>query len=397
MTLNDRQHANLVAEYKALGAEKFEESFRDEVTAGRVKASEFDLGSLFRACYGGSEFLNCREGRSDVDTLTRRLQEAEGAVSSQAFSNITGQIVYASLLEKYQSEEFVFAKMMTEEKALILDGEKVAGITELGDISAERNEGDPYQEAGVGEDWLYSPRVPDYGRIVSVTWEAVFQDRTGQLLERAGDVGYWIGYGEEVKAIDAFIDENVTAHRYNWRNYGQIATYGDNSGTHTWDNLSASTTLTDWTSLNTAEQVFNGLTNPFTGTPIMIEPRHLVVTKQNEQIARRIVSATEIRVTTPGYATSGNPTQTNMANPYANKYAVVTSRLLAQRMGTDTTWYLADVGKTVYRKVAEPLNVVQAPANNPAEFERRVVARYRANKRYAHYVKQPRASVKCTV
>jgi hypothetical protein len=79
----------------------------------------------------------------------------------------------------------------------------------------------------------------DRGGIVSVTWEAVFNDRTGQLLDRCGDVGYWaIGYPEEVAAIDCLIDENVTNHRYNWRGT-VIASYGDNSGSHTWDNLDA--------------------------------------------------------------------------------------------------------------------------------------------------------------
>ena len=388
-------HKKLVEGYK-LDPVAADAGLKAAIDSRQITPRDFDFGKLFTECFGWHEFVACREGKQLAHDVFKRVSESDAGVTTAAFQNISGQIVYAATLEKYQSEEFTFAKLIPEVKATILDGEKMAGITELGDISAVRKEGDPYAEAGVGEDWIYTPPVPDYGRIVSVTWEAVFNDRTGQLLDRAGDVGYWIGYGEEVKAIDCVVDENTTAHRYNWRTAGLIATYGDNSGSHTWDNLAGSNALVDWTDVDAAEQVFNGLTNPFTGTPIMIEPRHIVVTKQLEQTARRIVSATEIRVATPGYATTNNPTLTNMANPYLNKYEVVTSRLLAARMATDTTWFLGDITKLAKRMVAEPLTVVQAPTNNSMEFERRIVSRFRANKRYAHVVVQPRSMVQST-
>lgn len=384
---------NLVEAYRHDGAAA-DAGFRAAIDEKRIPTPRLDLAEVFVECFGDAEYYRCKRGQQSAHEVYQRFAEADGGVTTAAFQNISGQIVYGSLLEAYQSPDFVFAAMIPEEKAIILDGEKIAGITEIGNKSTLRKEGDPYAEMGVGEDWIQTPPVPDRGGIVSVTWEAVFNDRTGQLLDRCKEVGYWgIGYPEEVAAIDCLIDENVTTHRYNWRGT-VIASYDDNTGTHTWDNKAASNGLVDWTSLNTAEQVFNGLTNPYTGTPIMIQPKHLVVYKGLEQTARRIVSATEIRVTTPGYATTGNPTQTNQTNPYNNKYTVVTSQLLAPQLATDTDWFLGDITKYALRKVAEPLNVVQAPTNNKDEFERRVVARFRANKRFAHVVRQPRAMVK---
>jgi hypothetical protein len=111
-----------------------------------------------------------------------------------------------------------------------------------------------------------------------------------------------------------------------------IATYNDNTGTHTWDNLTATNGLVDWTNINTAKQVFNALTDPYTGEPLDVTPKHLVAAMGLEQTALRILSATEIRVTTPGYATTGNPTQTVRDNPYRNYLQLVTSRLLGARM-----------------------------------------------------------------
>jgi hypothetical protein len=208
-------------------------------------------------------------------------------------------------------------------------------------------------------------------------------------------LGKWCGVNREKRAIDCVIDENATAHRYNWRGT-TIATYGDNSGSHTWDNLAASNALVDWTDLDTAEQVFNGITDPYTGEPVMIEPKHLVITKQLEQTAMRILNATEIRVATPGWATTGNPTETLLQNPYRTKYMPVTSRLLAARLATDTTWFLGDISKAFRYRVAEPMNVAQAGANSEDEFKRRIVQQFRVNERGAYYTVNPRYMVTCT-
>ena len=369
---------------------------REAIQAGDMRPTDFDFGKLFIACYGYHDFLQCKEGKQSAQEVFQRVSESDAGVTTAAFQNISGQIIYSGMTQEYKSEDFVFAKLIPEDKALILDGEKMAGITEMGDVGAIRKEGDPYQEAGVGEDWIFTPPVPDRGAIVSITWEAVFNDRTGRVMEKAGNTGYWLGYGEEVQAIDCMIDENSLAHRYNWRTFGPMATYQDNTGTHTFDNLTAANPLVDWTSINAAEQTLNQVVNPYTGTPILVEPTHLVVTKQLEQTARRIVNATEINVVTPGFATSGAPTKTAQANPYRDKYEILTSRLLAQRMAVKTSWFLVNPAEAFLRKVAEPLNAVREPSNSKDDFERRIVGRFRANKRYAHVTREPRVAHKST-
>jgi hypothetical protein len=362
-----------------------------------LKPSDFELGEVFAECFGWDNYRACKAGKRLANDVFAegRLAEAQGAVSTTAFQNISGQIVYSAVLDQYESEDFAFTKLIPETPTQFLEGEKIAGITQIGDETGVRKEGDPYPLMGVGEDWIFTPAIQDIGGIVPVTWEAVFSDRTGQLLEQCGKVGYWRGVRREKQAIDCCVDENVTRHRYNWRGT-VIASYDDNTGSHTWDNLAASNAIVDWTDIDAAEQVFNGLTDPYTGEPIMIEPRHITVTKSLEQIARRIVSATEISLNAGGYAASGNVYRTTGNNPYLNKYDVVTSRLLASRMATDTTWFLADWSKYAKYMVAEKMNVVQAPTNNQDEFHRRIVQQYRVNERGAYVVVQPRAAVKCT-
>lgn len=389
-------YGRLVRMFEQLGPEKATETFAEMLEAKDLDYRNIDLGRLFVECFGWHNFLLCRSREKFVfEVQAEALQEANGAVNSSAFHNITGQIVYSAIMEPYNAVAHVFTPLIPEVKTEFLQGEKIPGVTEIGDEIAERAEGDPYALAGVGEDWIFTPSIKDRGVIVPVTWEAIFGDRTGKVLDRCGDVGKWGGRNREKRAIDCVIDENTTRHRYNWRGT-TIASYGDNSGNHSWDNLVASNGLVDWTDLDAAEQLLNAITDPYTGEVVDVEARHLIVTKQLEQVANRILSATELRVATPGYATAGNPTLTNFANPYLNKYQVVSSKLLAPRLATDTDWFLGDIGAYARYMVAERANVVQAPPNTEAEFHRRIVAQFRFNERGEYVVVQPRAIIKST-
>lgn len=395
-------HEGLVKEYTSLYESEGEggasDAFREIFQSKAIHPGNVDLGALFEACFGRHEFVACRAGGQQYlanDVMVRALTEAEGAVATSAFRNITGQIVYSTVMDAYSLEESVITKMIPEVPTKFLDGEKIPGVNQIGPEGVVRDEGNEYAIAGFGEDWLFTPPVKDTGMIVNVTWEAVFADRTNLVLTRAGDVGRWIAYDIEQRAVDCLIDENRTSHRYNWRGT-VIASYGDNSGTHTFDNLQASNGLSDHANINSAVQLLNQMTDPYTAQPTVYEAKHLVVTKQLEQTARRIIRAGEIRVTVPGYATTANPSQTVAPNPYANAFELVTSRQLAFRLATDTDWFLGDVSQYAKRMVAEPLAVLQAPPNSPDEFKRRIVGQYRANVRDAFVVVQPRAMIKST-
>lgn len=371
-------------------------NLRESLEAKDIRPDQFEFGQLFEAFFGRDEFVACKkEMQLANQVFTRHLSETTGAVNTSSFLNITGQIVYSALLEKYQVEDFRFTKLIPTVQTQFLEGEKIAGIPNLADENTVRNEGDPYKLAGMGEDFIFTPPLKDRGQIIPLTWEAVFSDRTGSVLQTAGEIGTTLGQNKEKRAIDCVIDENTTAHRYNWRGT-VIASYGNNSGSHTWDNLEASNALLDWTDVDAADQLFNGMTDPYTGEPLMIEAKHLIVTKQLEKVAMRIRNATEVRVATPGFATTGNPNVALQSNPYASAFDVVSTRLLASRLATDTTWFYGDVTKYAKYMQAEPLTVLQAPPNNEDEFNRRIVAKYRTNERGAYVVVNPRYLVTCT-
>lgn len=394
---------NLVRLYESAGGK----AVREVLSEDRSLARNLPMAKVFEACFGEAAYARWkRTGPRDAmgNGLIRTLTEAEGAVSTSSFLNISGQIIYSWVMDPLPGEDdFVFSGIIPETGPVVTNQEeKVPGLSRLGDVVQPRYEADPYALAGFGEDWIHRPQLMDRGVIVPITWEAVFEDKTGQIQARAQEVGYWSRVNREKRAIDCVIDSTVlsSSHRYKWRGV-TIATYNDNTGTHTFDNLAATNGLVDWSQINVANQVFNALTDPYTGEPLSVMPRHIVAGLGLQQTALRILSATEIRVTTPGYATSGNPTQTVRDNPYRNYLTLVTSRLLAARQAaagqTATDWYVGDLTAAFRYFWSEKLDVTQAPPDHPDNFSRRIVQQYRVNERGEYSTIQPRAMVRNTV
>ncbi len=360
------------------------------IFADKSARAGFDFGRLFEQCFGMEEYRDCRSSGRLVSTVA----EAAGAVSSTAFFNISGQIVFSTMMEAFDNEEFVFKNLIPAVQTPFQLGEKVPGITKIGDESLAVAEGKPYPLAGVSEDYIETPISVKYGEIVPVTREAIFGDRTGQLLERCGNVGESMGLKQEKEAVDCVIDENVTTHRYKWRG-DVIATYGDSSGTHSWDNLSGTTTLVDESSIDTLVQLLNQITDPNTGEPIIITPVDMVVPKRLERTAMRIMKATNTR--TGYYATSTTPNVLVDSPAVVPPLTIRTSRYVEYRQATKTSWYIGNIAKAFRYMQNWALEVTQAPPNSQAEFERDIVAQYKGSRKGAYTTFEPRVMCKATV
>ncbi len=368
------------------------ESFTEGLETKQIDLNRVSIRGLFEEFIpGGREIVdswNPRHGGGGIS-----LTEAAGAIDTALFSNITGQVVYNRILQAFAAEEYVFSKIVPNVPTQF-NGEKIAGISRIGDEAQVVPEGRPYPLVGVSEDYIQTPQTLKRGMIDALTKEAVFFDRTGVLLARCGEVGEFLGLNKEKRLIDAVLDQNVTTHRYNWKG----TTYATYQSAAPWINLIASgNTLTDWTSIDAAEQVLASIRDPWTGEPIMIQPKDLIVARGKLYTARRIVTATEIAVVTPGFATSGNPTRTMTPNPIQG-YRIISSQLLGARMSLAsepaTDWFIGDVARAVNYMENFPLTVVQSPTNSEAEFQRDIVIQWKASERGAAAVVEPRVLVR---
>lgn len=393
----------LVESCSKIGAKPTSKLLRESFKAKEVRPHDFDFGRLFEECFGQHAFRVCRDAAKSVDPDISivRTMEAAGATSTAAFSNISGQIVYSAIMDKYESEEYVFTKLIPVVPTK-LNGEKIAGITRIGDEALQVEEGGEFPLVGVSETYIHTPTTVKRGLRVALTKEAIFFDRTGVLLDRAGEGGEFLGLNKEKRAIDCVIDENAGAvsamqggHRYHWRDTS-IATYGDNSGTHTWDNLAASNGLVDWTDVEAAWLLLKAMTDPDTGEPTNFMPKHLVCTPQNQWTAMRIKRATNVRTHVSGYATTGNLVEMEAPSPIPFEFDILSSQQLAARLATDTNWFLGDIGKAFRYMENWPMQILQAPPNSEDEFKRDIITQFRVDERGAFATFEPRAMIRCT-
>lgn len=372
--------------------EKFFDEFDDALRTKQLSLEDFSVRQLFEHFIpDGREIVDSwspRHGGSGAINLP--LLEESGAVTAGAFSRISGQLVYSAILDSFQSEQFAFSPLVRTIPTQF-SGEKLPGISRIGDEAEIVGEGRPYPQAGVSEDYIETPATTKRGLIVGLSKEAVFFDRTNVLTQRCREVGEFLGLNKEKRVIDCVIDENTTAHRYKWKG----TTYGTYQAATPWVNVTATNALVDWTDIDNAEQTMANLVDPYTGESILVMPRHLVVTRQLLYTARRVVNATEIRVNTPGFATSGNPTETITTNPVQG-YQIVTSVLLAARLATDTNWFIGDLSRAFAYMENWPLTVVQAPSNSEVEFTHDIVMRWKASERGACATLEPRSMHKST-
>jgi hypothetical protein len=370
-----------------------------------IKPTDIDLGRLFEACFGWQEFQACRQGdKLAHDVIAAALTESAGATMTNAFQTITQQLMYATVIEAYESPEFIFQRMIPTRTSRFKT-ERIPGISGLGDARQAVPEGEPFPLVGVSEEWQDSPVTAKYGFRVAATREAVFFDQTGLLADRLSKASYWEALKQEYAAIDCVIDENAGAisavlggHRYHYKG-NSIASYGDNSGTHNFDNLQGTNALVDYTDVENTELLFDAMTDPTTGVitgAFRAASNQLVVTTQLLHTAKQVVHATSIRLHAGGYPVTGNPAERTSDNTLQD-YQIVTSPLLAARLATDTSWFTGNIAKACEWVENWPQEVKQAPSNSQDEFERDIVMQFRVSRLGAYHVRQPRYLVKSTV
>jgi len=388
-------HRELGQMYRKLGARKTCQHIQEGLELGRsgkpggLKSSDFSLRQCAESLVeNGREWVQSMDPRNGGGVA---VMEAGDAIDSTAFSNITGQLVINEIMSAYENEEFMFSGMF-KNVPTNLSGEKIPGITNLGDQTQTIAEGMPYPSVGIGEDYIETPATDKHGLIVPVTKEAIFFDRTGLMLERANKVGESLGINKEKRCIDLAIG---ATNNYKWRG----TSYNTYQASTPWANLlsGAAYALVDWTDVEAAELLFAGMTDPNTGEPIMIGGMTIAATPFLKHTINRVFNATEIR-----YTGSGAATETLAQNPVVG-YSSVISRLLYSRLQSalsksaadaKTCWFMGDFTKAFAYMENWPITVSQAPTNSTAEFERDIVAQFKASERGVSAVKDPRYVVR---
>ncbi len=349
---------------------------------GHVKPEDFSIRDLAESLVVNDD--GTPVGREWVESMGPhkrggvQLREAVGAVDSTAFLDITGQIIYTRMMTEYQSEAFV-ATGLCDNVPTRLQGEKIPGMTGITDSTQEVAEGMPYPELGFGSDFIQTPVTTKRGHILSLTKEMMFFDRTGLVLRRAGQIGNILGVHKEKKLLDLLFG---IVNNFKWRG----TTYNTYQTSAPWINKISGNGIQDWTQVDAAEQLFANMLDPNTGEPITVDPTGIIHMPGRNHQFRRVIHATEIRVATPGFATTTNPSVTTTTNT-VTPYQLYTSRLAYRRLiasGVSASnakdyWLLGNYKEAAAWMENWPITVVQAPNNSEAEFKQDIALRWKAS------------------
>jgi len=365
---------------------EFCEDFSEALRTKQIRPSEVSIRDLAFATATdhdgnpmGREFIEC----ANPDPAGRYEENLLEAVDSAAFKTISGQLIYTAMMEEYELYMAPIEGLYTNTPTKF-NGERIPGVTGIGDQAEEIREGDEYPSVQVGEDWVDTPETVKRGLKVLVTKEALFFDRTNLILDRCSKVGQWLGLNKAKRIIDLALGVTNT---YKWKD----TAYDTYQTTTPWVNINTSNGLSDWSDIDDALQMFWAITDPSTGEPITINPTQIIVNTSKRATANYILNATHVKI---GADTASNQMQVENAHMVPGQYEVISSPIIDARYTagsvTATTWHFGDFRKAFSYMENWPVAVEQMPSNSYEEWNRDIMAGYKAGERGVAAVKDPR-------
>jgi len=376
--------------------ERFYEDVWQGLREGQLKADRFSIRQMFEEfTEDGVEYMrlygNHRRSGAGI-----QLTESQGSVDTTAFSNIIGQITFSRVMDIMESATFVGMALHETVQTNTGYEEIIPGITQIGDVAEEVGEDEDYPTFGIGESFIQTPRKPKKGFIIPVTEEAVWEDKTGKVMER-------VNAGAESMAIELekeLLDNALGLTTSYRRNGGNAqATYGNTHTEGDFDNLLGGTSLVDYTDVDDAMRLFDAITDPDTGEPVLVSGQlQLVVPPALRATAWRIVNATEIRqgavsASVP-LGVSGNPLSALQDRGISME--VISSQYVKNRTSSDSTWFLGNFRKAFKYSEAWPVQGFAQDRNSQAGFSRDIITQLKWRRKGKPYVEEPRHVLKAT-
>jgi hypothetical protein len=358
------------------------------ILEGKISPSDFSLKELAVTFCGEQWYDNLKPDNHSGYRPTVVLENE--AVDTSAFQNILGQVIFSRILQAYNEAGSALDALIRIEPTKFAS-ERIFGMTPiLGDVGEHVvHEGEPYPEYGFGEDWIQTPETEKRGGIVSITRELIYFDRTGEALRRAGTVGTALGYNKRLRWVDVLIGFV--------NNYNQQGTvYNTYLTSGAWINKKTGTELVDWTDIDEGLALFAGQVEPYNDHPVIpTNPNTMIVMPPKEGTARRLLSQSQLEVTTA----AGNQTYNS---PYAGRFNLISDYLIYNReilrnaTNADKRWYLGDPREAFAYFENWAIGVRTQGIDSTVSFERDIQLRYRADERGVAGVTNPRAIAQLT-
>lgn len=258
--------------------------------------------------------------------------ELAETITAAAMPVLTGKLLHGVFIAGYESLTNMVMPLV-QEVTSTRSKETIGGLSAHDNLQLTR-EATPFQHSQPSEKYSEIANHK-FGLIVDLTKEAVVEDRTGQIVATARDIGVKGGTHQHAYIIEKVTDVAITATgeaantslRINGSTRTMYANDHSSWDVQTNDNLAASSALGS-TGLKTARTLL-GLMKDEKGDPIIVIPRFLLVPVELEVTALEQMGSQQ----KPG---TGN----NEINAFRNAYTIISSPILDATLGT--TWYLGD-------------------------------------------------------
>lgn len=362
---------------------ELEEAHKD----GTFEEGSHHIGDLFKSfvvdshgdAVGDSVFQEWR-GNSTFSMFEENIRTAD-------FANAMRLFAMPTMMKIWNDPVFIADELVETIPSDEPFDEKIFDTTAFGDDSDVVQEGEEFPVMKIGEQWLTSPKKEKRGGIVYLTKEILMGNRSGMVRAGIANQTRALRISKEKRILDMVVGATSSYRR---NDSAVIATYGDNSGTHNWDNLVASNALSTYVNIDNAQQALEAIVDPDTGEPSSFMGDTFIGPPALRLIANTLSGASSVIRGDGASQTFG----TNGSNPFRFKSAI--SQYVKNRTSSDTTWFWG-TPKSAFTYIENtPISTMNIGAGSLLEFQRDIVFLQRVSERGIPFTRRPHAMVKCT-
>ena len=289
------------------------------------------------------------------------LVDVNEAVASSAFPKITGELINSKLIMAYDAVPTIGDKLVTVNKSNV-QLEVIAGIT-AAETPLEVGEGEEYSDSTIAEKFVTAQNIK-YGRMISITEEMIYFDKTGQVLNRAQGIGEAAAQYKEKLIVEGIQDINSTVYRPSG-----VPTAFYSSTRSTGANLITSNPFGE-SGIEGVMKAAQDMKNDSIGN------------EDNDYVFIDYNNATvlvPIQLYTPAwqmaYTVQVPEGNENALNMFKGKFVPMTSPYITQKSAT--TWYWGNFAKDFWWNEVWPLQVLTQQVGHEDSFKADIKARFK--------------------
>jgi hypothetical protein len=356
-----------------------------------LRPDDFSIRDTFLATVeDGEEVLRAIDPRRKSGG--QRLTEASlNAVRTSDFAGITGQLIFNKVKEGYEYPGLLWPQLVDEWNTTFLEGEVVPGVGEIGAANIQVvSEAEEFPYLGLNEEKITFGPLEKRGFIVAITREILIADNTGLIMQRSNNGGKFLSINKEQRVLNV-----VTGQVNTYVRNGVASNTYQTSGSYV---NSIANPLIDWRALETGELLFDAITDPNTGLPILqqIAKLKILVPSALKRTAERIIRGTQLRVGDGASFSSATYTPVTGGVPgqgaagISDYGPVLSNAFVKLATSSASQWFTGDFpGAFVYR-TAWDIEDVTSGEQSEAAFNRDVVYRVKVSEMGAPGTLEPR-------